>query len=262
MVVRIGQAPAGEKPDLHDVEPCGGHADERRRAVAGLRRAGQAEPHAVVDRERNVCHASVRGRARREGVREPARLERRHPELGRIEGGDHLLAKGTRSLVDHRLQVLAKSPASTIRPRDSATWPTISAPRSREWRRPPLCEPCLSSPAAVRRSTIHAGMSPVARETPSASETAKSNTRQSMLTNTGTMACTRSRVRRMSPIDRPTAIEHARERLEGEQSHELGAGRPERQPNGELARLFRDAGQVQVGHVRAADREHDERQRQ
>ena len=114
----------------------------------------------------------------------------------------------------------------------------------------------------MRRSTIHAGMSPVARETPSASETAKSNTRQSMLTNTGTMACTRTRARRMSPIDRPTAIEHARERLEGEQSHELGAGRPERQPNGELARLFRDAGQVQVGHVRAADREHDERQRQ
>ena len=105
-------------------------------------------------------------------------------------------------------------------------------------------------------------MSPVARETPSASETAKSNTRQSMLTNTGTMGCTRTRARRMSPIDRPTAIEHARERLEGEQSHELGAGRPERQPNGELARLFRDAGQVQVGHVRAADREHDERQRQ
>jgi hypothetical protein len=58
----------------------------------------------------------------------------------------------------------------------------------------------------VRRSTIHAGMSPVARETPSASETAKSNTRQSMLTNTGTKACTRTRVRRMSPIDRPTAI--------------------------------------------------------
>ena len=102
-------------------------------------------------------------------------------------------------------EVLVKSPASTIRPRDSATWPTISAPRSREWRRPPLCEPCLSSPAAVRRSTIHAGMSPVARETPSASETAKSNTRQSMLTNTGTMACTRARVRKMSPIDRPTA---------------------------------------------------------
>ena len=51
-------------------------------------------------------------------------------------------------------------------------------------------------------------------------------------------------------------------RLEGEQSHELGAGRPQRQPDGELARLFRDAGQVQVRHVRAADREHDERQRQ
>ena len=66
----------------------------------------------------------------------------------------------------------------------------------------------------------------------------------------------------MSPIDRPTAIQHARERLEGEQSHELGAARPERQPNGELARLFRDAGQVQVRHVRAADREHDDRQRQ
>ena len=59
--------------------------DERRRAVGGLRRAGQAEPHAVVGRERDVCHASVRGRARREGVREPARLERRHPQLGRIE---------------------------------------------------------------------------------------------------------------------------------------------------------------------------------
>ena len=38
-----------------------------------------------------------------EGVREPARLERRHPQLGRIEGGDHLPAKGARSLVDHRL---------------------------------------------------------------------------------------------------------------------------------------------------------------
>jgi len=110
VVVGIGQAPACEKPDLHDVEPSGGHADERRRAVGGLRRAGQAEPDAVVDRERNVCHASVRGRARHEGVREPARLERRHPELGRIEGGDHLLAKGARSLVDHRLDGSGEEP--------------------------------------------------------------------------------------------------------------------------------------------------------
>jgi hypothetical protein len=110
MVVRIGQAPAGEKPDLHDVEPCGGHADERRRAVGGPRRAGQTEPHLVVDGERNVGHASVRGRARHEGVREPARLERRHPELGRIERGDHLLAKGTRGLGDHRLRGSGEEP--------------------------------------------------------------------------------------------------------------------------------------------------------
>jgi hypothetical protein len=56
--------------------------------------------------------------------------------------------------------------------------------------------------------------------------------------------------------------QHARERLEGEQSHELGTGCSERQPNAKLARLFRDASEVQVRHVRAADREHDERERQ
>ena len=36
--------------------------------------------------------------------------------------------------------------------------------------------------------------------------------------------------------------ERSRERLEGQQAHELGAGRPERQPDGELARLFRRRG--------------------
>ena len=83
VVVGIGQAPACEKPDLHDVEPRGGDADERRKTVGGLRQAGQAEPHAVLGRERNACHASVRGCARHEAVRELARLDRCHPEFGR-----------------------------------------------------------------------------------------------------------------------------------------------------------------------------------
>ena len=48
-------------------------------------------------------------------------------------------------------------------------------------------------------------MSPVASETASASETAKSNTRQSMVRKTGTRGCTHPRLRKMSPIDRPTA---------------------------------------------------------
>ena len=65
----------------------------------------------------------------------------------------------------------------------------------------------------------------------------------------------------MSPIDRPTAIS-TRASVSRVSSRTSWARVAERQPNGELARLFGNAGQVQVGHVRAADREHDERQRQ
>ena len=262
MVVRIGQAPAGEKPDLHDVEPCGGHADERRRTVAAPRRAGQAEPHVVVDRKRNVGHASVPGRAVREGVREPARLERRHPELGRIEGSDQLLAKGSRGLVDHRLR--GSREESREHHEAERQCDLGDDQRGSQSRVAKAAALCALFELAGRRTAEHdpRGHEPGRQGDPERERDCEEQH--------APVDAHEYRYHRLHPDegqedepDRQThADQHARERLEGEQPHQPGAGCPERQPNGELARLFRDAGQVQVGHVRAADREHDERQRQ